>query len=257
MENIHRDICIQVLLVFVVVIFITVLLVKRFVYFRPMRKLLPTAENYKVIQNYHINGWIAENPNSNKIILFCHGNAGNISYRDRKIITLRDLGFNVLIFDYSGYGKSTGIPSEEQFYNDASHMVSMLTKTYHVSDIIVYGESIGGPVATYAARRYKIPILILDSPLPSMNTIAKKYLEKFGAISNFLSFPFTEFNTELYLNGYNGKTLLIHSIDDEVIPYNTIKNLINLSTKHISTTGTHNHPDIPFHEIKRFIEEHS
>ena len=257
MKNIHRDICIQVLLVFVVVIFITILLIKRFVYFRPMRKLLPTAENYKVVQNYHINGWIAENHKSNKVILYCHGNSGNISYYDRKIITLRDLGFNILIFDYSGYGKSSGIPSEQQFYNDASYMVSMLTKNYNIKDIIAYGESIGGPVATYVARRYKIPILILDSPLPSMNTIAKKYLKKFGNLSKFLSFPFTEFDTELYLNGYNGKTLLIHSIDDEIIPYDTIQNLIKLSTQHISTTGKHVRPQIPYEEIKRFIETYS
>jgi alpha-beta hydrolase superfamily lysophospholipase len=222
-----------------------------------MRKLLPTAENYKTVQNYHINGWIAENPQSNKIILYCHGNAGNISYYDRKIINLRDLGFNVLIFDYSGYGKSSGIPSEQQFYNDASYMVSMLSKNYNIKDIIAYGESIGGPVATYVARRYKIPILILDSPLPSMNIIAKKYLQKFGNISKFLSFPFTEFDTELYLNGYNGKTLLIHSIEDEIIPYDTIQNLIKLSTQHISTTGTHIKPKIPYEEIKRFIDTYS
>ena len=69
---------------------------------------------------------LPKNHKSNKVILYCHGNAGNISYYDRKIITLRDLGFNILIFDYSGYGKSSGIPSEQQFYNDASYMVSML-----------------------------------------------------------------------------------------------------------------------------------
>ena len=163
-----------------------------------------------------------------------------------------------MIFDYSGYGESSGIPSETQFYHDADSMVDLLVNSYNykTTDIIAYGESLGGPVACYIAQKHNLPILILDSPLPSVNSLAKRILRPFyigNILSSILTYPFYEFNTEINLENYKGKSLLIHSIEDEVIPYDIIDKLVKLSTKHIKTIGKHDMPLIPYDEIKTFI----
>lgn len=233
-----------------VMIFISILLIKRFVYFRPSSCLLPTQETYKVVRNGHLHGWLLENENSNNIILLCHGNAGNISNRESKIISLRNLGYSVLVFDYSGYGKSGGVPSEQQLYDDASAMVAFLRQTYSPNQIILYGESLGAPVATYVARRYSIPTLILESALPSIKLV----IENKYPIISWLSFLFPEFNTAEYLNGYSGNSLLMHSPTDEVIPYYTTTHLQKMCTQHIQIDGSHNAPLIPWDNVKRFID---
>lgn len=237
-------------LIILVLIISAVLIIKRFVYFQPTSQFVPTQENYKEVNQGHINGWFLEST-SDKVVLFCHGNAGNISHREGKVSSINQLGYSVLIFDYSGYGRSKGIPSEQQCYDDASTMVALLLQKYQPHNIIIYGESLGGPVAVYAARRYRIPTIILDSPLPGIKILIKS---KFPTLS-FLSFLFSEFDTEAYLNGYKGRSLMLHSKMDEIIPYNSTTSLQRYVTQLISINGTHNNPQIPWVEIKRFIEE--
>lgn len=242
---------IKVGLIIVVIIFVGLLLIKRFVYFRPSSHFLPTQETYKVVRHGHIHGWHVDGDgSSDKIILLCHGNSGNISHREGKISGLRALGYSVMAFDYSGYGKSAGVPSEQQLYDDASMMVAMLRQTYTPDQIILYGESLGGPIATYAARRYSISTLILESPLPSMKTLIK---HKFPMVS-FLAFLFPEFDTASYLNGFKGRSLLLHSPTDEVIPYQSVMELQQMCTVHIPMDGSHNNPIVPWGQIKEFIE---
>ena len=248
----NNQICAKILLISVTILFVAVLLIKRFAYFRPRSKFILPYETYKDIKINNLHGWLSEVPDATKIILICHGNKGNISYHTEKIKNFNQLGYNVLIFDYSGYGRSTGIPSEQQLYNDASIIVATLLKTYNPNQIILYGQSLGGSIATYVARRYRIPYLILEAPLPSMKDIVKSYLPKFLRI---ISFPFTEFNTLLYLNGYFGKSLCIYSLEDEKIPYPLLKPIIDLCTSSIQTIGSHNHLIIPYLEINKFIEE--
>lgn len=129
-------------------------------------------------------------------------------------------------------------------------MTAYLYKLYSPQNIIVYGESLGAPIAVFVARRYSIPTLILDSPLPSIKIFIKS---KYPALS-FISFIFSEFDTEFYLTGYKGRTLMFHSKNDDIIPFESTINLQKIVTKFIPITGTHNNPDIPWNEIKNFIE---
>jgi fermentation-respiration switch protein FrsA (DUF1100 family) len=242
---------IKVGLVIVVIIFVGILIIKRFVYFQPSSHFLPTKEAYKVVRHGHLHGWLLDiSDQSDKVVLFCHGNGGNISHREEKISTIRNLGYSVLIFDYSGYGKSKGVPTEQQLYDDTSAMVALLRQTYQPEQIVLYGESMGGAVATYAARRYSVGTLILEAPLPSMKILIKnKY-----PIIGWLSFLFPEFDTASYLNGYKGKSLILHSPTDEVIPYNSVSHLLQMCTHHIPIDGSHNNPIIPWEQVKQFIE---
>ena len=250
MEKELIDILVKVILVTLTVVFVLTMLIKRFVYFKPSYTFIQTKEIYVDVNNGHLHGWLLENEISNKIILFCHGNWGNISYEEKRITILRNLGYSVLAFDYSGYGKSSGVPSEQQLYDDASSMVALLRQKYRPEQIILYGFSLGGPVAIYAARRYSIPTVILESPLPSIKILLKIKYPMFSLFAPL----FPEFDTYSYLDGFKGKSLLIHSIDDEKIPYESVKNLINISSLHIKTNGSHNNPNIPWNEVKAFIE---
>jgi fermentation-respiration switch protein FrsA (DUF1100 family) len=240
----------KVVLVILGVLVVIVLLIKRFVYFQPSSHFISTQEAYKTIHHNHLHGWLLEAPGSTRIVLFCHGNGGNISNREPKAVALRNLGYSVLLFDYSGYGKSGNSPSEQQLYDDVSSMTALLRRQYNPEQIILYGESLGGPVATYAARRYSIPTLILEAPVPSMKILIQYKYPMIGFLSNF----FPEFDTMAYLMGYKGRTLLLHSFTDEIIPYNSTLHMHPYVTKHIPIDGSHNDPIIPWSEVKAFID---
>lgn len=227
---------------------IVIMLIKRFLYFRPSSHFISFSESFRSIQHYHLNAWFFESP-SDKVILFCQGNSGNMSNRESKIVSLKNLGYSVLIFDYSGYGKSLGVPSEQQVYDDGCLMMSLLRQTYQSEKIILYGESLGCAVATYVARRYGIQKLILESPVVKIQNIISY---KFKLLSIFSCF-FPEFDTESYLNGYVGKSMIIHSPSDDIIPYELTKNLRDLCTIHIQSSGSHNYQNIPYNEIQKFL----
>ena len=143
---------IKIVLIVLAIVIISVLLIKRFLYFQPSTDFLPYKETYKDISEGNLHGWLIQG--GQKIVIVCHGNTGNISHRQYIIDSLEKLGYSVLIFDYSGYGRSRGIPSEKQFYQDASVFVNMMLKQTDKSNIILYGESIGAPVAAFIARKY-------------------------------------------------------------------------------------------------------
>jgi pimeloyl-ACP methyl ester carboxylesterase len=240
---------IKIGLILSAIIFISVLLIKRFLYFNPSSEYIEPRETYQVLQQGHISAWFLKNDVSDKVILYCHGNSGNISTRENKILKLRDLGCSVLIFDYSGYGNSSGVPNEQQCYDDASIMIAMLLQNYNAQNIILYGQSLGCPVATYVAIKYDIPVLVLESPLPSI-----KYFihHKFPSLS-FLSFLFPEFDTNKYIKSYKGKSLMLHSNVDEIIPIISTLELQQNVTQFIPMYGSHNNPKIPWDKIKNFI----
>lgn len=249
MDQKTTELCIKIGLITITFIIICILLIKRFVYFRPSRNFVNTVKPYKVFKQGHIHGWFLQG-SSDKIVLFCHGNAGNISYREHKISELQQLGYSVIIFDYSGYGRSDGVPNEQQCYDDACTMVEFIRQKYKPQEIILYGESMGASIAAYAARRYNIPVLIMESPLPSIKSFIKHRIQ----FLSFLSFLFPEFDTELYLRGYKGRSLMLHSTTDEIINYHSVLQLQNMTTKFIPMSGTHNNPNIPWDSIHRFIE---
>lgn len=232
------------------VLFVIVLLIKRFLYFRPTHDFITFSEKYQDISDGNLHGWFI-GERGKKTILVCHGNSGNISHRQSIIEPLNDLGYSVLIFDYSGYGHSRGIPSESQFYQDASVFTNMLLEFTNKDDIILYGESIGAPVAAYIARKYNIKTLIIDSGLPSI----KRYIKyKYGIIGKFIGFIFPEFNTEIYLKGYSGNILAMHSLTDEIIPYIITDKIRENCKQTINIQGSHNQRIIPWDQVDTFIK---
>jgi uncharacterized protein len=124
-----------------------------------------------------IHGWFLPCPGSSDALILCHGNGGNLSYRSGSLVRLRHyLNCSVLIFDYPGYGKSSGRPSEQGCYDSAEAAWKWLTETKgFVEDrILIFGDSLGGGVGTELARKHPYRALILVKTFTSLPAIGKK-----------------------------------------------------------------------------------
>ncbi len=121
-----------------------------------------------------LNGWffpvLTNSPRSQFVFLVCHGNGGNISHRLELFRALLETGAGVLAFDYRGYGRSRGRPSEAGTYLDAQAAYHWLRqKGFGGKNIIPYGESLGGGVATELGMREEIGGLVLQSTFTSIS----------------------------------------------------------------------------------------
>ncbi|MEO5955789.1 MAG: alpha/beta hydrolase [Nitrospiraceae bacterium] len=120
-------------------------------------------------------GWYVEAQADHPVILWCHGNAGNVIHRLENLKLLYQLGLSVFLFDYRGYGRSQGRPSEEGLYQDARGAYDYLTRTRMIRSerIVIFGRSLGGAVAGELAFQKPAAGLILESVFPSIEAVAK------------------------------------------------------------------------------------
>lgn len=240
----------EFIIVLLAILFIIMLIIKRFVYFHPTYEFMAPKDTFLELQEGNLHAWFKQG-SSDKVILFCHGNAGNISHRQDKIMEFSKMGHSSLIFDYSGYGHSRGVPNEQMFYFNADTFFAFLVrKGYQKENIIPFGESMGAAVAMYTARKYQLPKVIIESGLPGINYVVRYKFPKLW----FLSYVFNEFDTVKYLDGYKGKSLVLHCINDEIVPFETTKKMRELATQVIEMDGSHNAPIIPWDKIKDFVE---
>ena len=109
--------------------------------------------------------WLIQSPVSRGTVLLFHGNAGNISHRIEYAKMFHGLGYSMVLVDYRGYGASTGSPSEEGTYHDAEASWRWLIETRGVkpSDIVIFGESLGGGIATVSASAAHQPLSLRES----------------------------------------------------------------------------------------------
>jgi fermentation-respiration switch protein FrsA (DUF1100 family) len=108
------------------------------------------------------------------LILYLHGNAGNVASVAPKARPYLDIGFGVLLLDYRGYGESEGSPSEKGLYKDARAALHFLaSEGIEKSRCVIYGESLGGAVAVELARGAEVAALVLEAPVASVIAIAR------------------------------------------------------------------------------------
>jgi fermentation-respiration switch protein FrsA (DUF1100 family) len=150
-------------------------------------------------------------------ILLCHGNAGNISNRVQKAALLHQLGLSVLLFDYRGFGKSEGTPSEPGTYLDADAAYAYLTQTRKIpaERIVIHGESIGNGVAIEAALRHPSRALIVESAFTSIAGMGKSVVP-WLPLQWFVTW---RYDNLAKLPKVGRPILVMHSRDDEVIPF--------------------------------------
>ena len=164
-----------------------------------------------------VTGWYIPAENEEGVILFCHGNAGNISHRLESISIFNSLGLSVLIFDYRGYGRSEGKPSEKGTYLDVEAAWDHLVKTRKKSanKIILFGRSLGAAIAANIALKRKPAGLIIESSFLSVPEIGKKYYPWLPVrlLSKF------DYSTISKIQSITCPKFIIHSPDDEIIPF--------------------------------------
>jgi len=157
----------------------------------------------------------ANNPKG--VIYYHHGNAGNLARWGEVSYFFTDLGYDVLIYDYRGYGKSTGERSEQVLFEDAISIYDQLSKEWPSERIVIYGRSIGSAMASYTASKKKHKFLILETPFHSLTDMGRHYFPVFP-LSSFMNYPFE--NAE-HLKKSKNPIFIFHGTEDNIVPYSS------------------------------------
>ena len=187
-----------------------------------------------------LHGWFIDG-RSSQVLVFFHGNAGNISHRLDSIAQFVDLGLSVLIIDYRGYGQSGGRTTEKGIYRDADAAWRYLidSRGMVASDIVIFGRSLGASVAARLAAQHQPLALILESSFTSVPDIAQDIYPWLPA--RWLSR--LNHATRDFVQDVRCPVLVIHSRDDEIIPFHhgeTIFASANEPRTLLAIRGTHN-----------------
>ena len=171
-----------------------------------------------------IHGWFVENKDSSNVVLFFHGNGSNISDRIPIIKILYQLPASIFMIDYQGYGKSEGMPSEQNLYSDAkaSYDYLITQKKYLSSQIVVMGRSLGGAVAVDLASRKDVKGVILESTFSSGEDMAKYMCFLFRKPIVWIR---SKFDSPTKITLIKSPILIIHSKEDLTIPYQMSQDL--------------------------------
>ena len=167
--------------------------------------------------NETLHGWYVPAADSAGVVLFFHGNAGNISHRLDSIEIFHELGLDVLIIDYRGYGRSSGSPSERGTYTDAQTAWDYLVDKRGIAPgrIVMFGRSLGGAVASWLAARTTPAAVILESCFTSGPEMAARLYPFLPArLITRLKFPVRAYVTQI-----SSPLLVVHSRQDEIIPF--------------------------------------
>ncbi len=188
-----------------------------------------------------ISAWYIPAQHEMGVVLFCHGNAGNISHRLDSIRIFHDLKLSMLIFDYRGYGRSEGSQTEEGTYLDAESAWDYLVNIKQIipEKIILFGRSLGSAVAAEIALNHKAGALIIESGFTSIPDLGRRF------------FPYLpvrliarhHYSTIDKVNKIGIPKLFIHSPQDEIIPFEHGVSLFEKASEpkeFLRITGSHN-----------------
>ncbi len=165
-----------------------------------------------------LHGWYAPHDAPRAVVLFCHGNAGNVTHRAEMLEILRDhVGAAVLMFDYRGYGRSEGKPDEPGVLADARAARAWLAKRADVPerDVVLMGRSLGGAVAADLAVKDGARALVLESTFTSIPDLGA-YHYPWLPVRFFVR---TRLDSLSKIADYHGPLLQSHGDADTIVPY--------------------------------------
>lgn len=192
--------------------------------------------------------------NPQGIIVYFHGNAGDLSRWGYIAEPFTKYGWEVLIMDYRSYGKSTGELSEKALYADAQLFYNFAKKQFNEDQIIVYGRSLGCAMATNVAANNKPNQLILETPFFSMEDMANR------------RFPFLPTKTLLAYQFNNNKAILkvecpitiFQGTEDSVVPFESAEKLFQLikdkKNRFVTIEGGEHNNLVEFQEYHETID---
>lgn len=166
---------------------------------------------FRMADALKLHGWYVPG-NRRETLLWCHGNAGNISDRLDLMKLLHDkVGVNIFIFDYRGYGKSQGRPTEEGTYRDAQGALDYLRSRPEVDQdaIVIFGQSLGGAIAVDLACRNRCLGLILESTFTSLVDIFEMPPEACHV----------KYDSYSKIKRIHVPLLVLHGDHDDVVPF--------------------------------------
>ncbi|MBN1213524.1 MAG: alpha/beta hydrolase [candidate division Zixibacteria bacterium] len=218
--------------------------------FIPMKELVVAPEQLnltsedvyiEVVPGEKINAWYFPGNPGRKTILFCHGNAGNISHRLETIQLLKTFEVNILLFDYRGYGRSDGQPTEAGVCADARTAYDWLVNEKKIvpENIILFGRSLGGAVAIDLASKVKCGGVVVESSFTSAAELGQKLFPYFP-VKFLLRFKFDSLTKIAKLTC---PVLVTHSPDDDLIPIEMGRQLYKAAREpkfFIELKGSHN-----------------
>lgn len=190
-----------------------------------------------------LHGWWIPVEEEAPTILVCHGNAGNIADRVWLAKDFARLGVNIFLFDYRGYGKSSGFPTERGLYRDARAAYEVVRARYADAErppVVVYGRSLGGAVAVQLACDRPVRGLILEGTFTSARDMAR-VIYPWLPLGWVLSQRFDVERKIAQLSGI--PKIIAHSRDDEVVPYRLGRRVYQAAAEpkvFCELTGSHN-----------------
>jgi fermentation-respiration switch protein FrsA (DUF1100 family) len=198
--------------------------------FYPIRDLAMTPADWgmayqdvelQASDGVRLHGWYIPRRGATRVVLFLHGNAGNISHRGESLRIFHRLGLNVLILDYRGYGRSQGSPDEAGVYRDAAagwrHLLD--ERGFAAQQVVVFGRSLGAVAAAHLVaglpRGVQPGGLILESGFSSAADMARHAYP----LLHWLVPLRYRFDMVSSVSRVRCPVLVLHSPDDEIIPY--------------------------------------
>jgi fermentation-respiration switch protein FrsA (DUF1100 family) len=206
-----------------------------------------------------LHGWYVPHDQPRAVVLVAHGNAGNLSHRYELLEDLNELGVSTMIFDYRGYGKSEGVPSEAGILADARAARAWLAKRAGVNegDIVLMGESLGGGVMVDLAAHDGARALVLENTFTSLPDVAAFHYP-WLPVRTLMR---TRLDSAAKIGKFHGPLLQAHGDSDTIIPYPIGQKLhaaANEPKTFVSIAGgDHNDARTPefFAALDRFLSE--
>jgi alpha-beta hydrolase superfamily lysophospholipase len=223
--------------------------------YQPSKDYMQMPDDFDIefedIKVDELSAWFCPVKESEKLIIYCHGNGGNIGNTLGFVEIMNKKGYNVLVFDYSGYGKSNGIPSESILVENVYQILDYATqvKEFKTENIILYGHSLGGAVAIQAAAGYidgpELGGLVVEGTFYSLIDRAKDSFKCLGWPCFSID---TKYRSYDYIKYIRCPFIIVHSTRDEIIQYNHAEKLLEAAQKQkknvklITIKGLHNAP---------------
>jgi pimeloyl-ACP methyl ester carboxylesterase len=174
--------------------------------------------------NTKLHGLLFKTENSKGLVFFLHGNAGALDSWGKIANIYTNLGYDIFMLDYRGFGKSEGeIEDSQQVLKDVDVAYQNISKKYSQKNKIVLGYSIGTGPAAYLASKYNLNQLILLAPYYNFSELAKERVPFFPDFLKKFDFP-----TNTYIKKTTSDVFIFHGNEDHVIVVENTKRLQKL-----------------------------
>ena len=178
---------------------------------------------FETDSNTTINALLFKATNPKGVILYFHGNAGNLQRWGRITSQYTVYHYDVLVIDYRNYGKSSKTLSEAGLYHDALFCYDWL-KDQGYKNIISYGRSLGSAMASYVASKRQVTHLILETPFYSIADVAQRRFPIFP-VQKLIKYHFPN---NIFAGQVNAPVTIIHGTNDRVVPIESAYRLYQL-----------------------------